>query len=360
MRAEGEKNREKGFDFSASIAVVVLNWNGWKDTIECLTSLLMSSYKRFSVVLVENGSEDDSLERLMEWSEGRIGVVVGPYGKEEVKVRVEFINSHKMHGGFSSDRIILIRNSRNLGYAGGCNVGIRYALSNDFDYIMLLNNDTTVESDCLKRLSDFLNNNTEYHVATPMICYYDRPDRIWNCGGRLTMRGSKRYYFSDKRCSEVRQNNFKKITFITGCGLFARSKIFKEYGLLSERFFFGEEDYEFSLRMKKNRIGMAAVMGSKIFHKVAATMDNLFVGNRLAHAYIALLNRYIDMKTYYPRWYFRIWRVLSFIYIIPMFMIKYKANMDECLLLCRNLLKESKRLDYVKRDEVLRAIELFK
>ncbi|MBL7074160.1 glycosyltransferase family 2 protein [candidate division KSB1 bacterium] len=356
---------EKVSDF----AVIILNWNGWKDTLECLNSLTESTYQNFQIIVVDNGSTDNSLDIIRSWARGEMPVAVGPFdssSKIQERNLVEYdqsdiddihYSSNLIHNSGKED-VVLIKNSSNLGFAGGNNVGIRYALKCNFDKVLLLNNDTTVDPECLRTLVEFLNHNKVYGVITPKIKYYYHPNLIWNCGGKLTIFGSRKYYYLNKK-DDKRGGGNKEITFITGCALMARASIFQQYGLLSELFFLGEEDYDFSLRMKKNGVRMAAVLSAKVYHKVGASRVLIFEQDVLAKAFVHHLNRFIHLKDYYPRAYWKIWRLASLVYILPMLKKRYNVSFAKLLRYTRLLLENSNSLVSVDKDVFINAKELF-
>ncbi len=137
---------------SPRVVISILNWNGWGDTIKCLESVRRLDYANYVTVLVDNGSTNDSTEKLREYLAAQRGYV-------------EYTTEAALQGGSpgqetalealsSKDRIILIRNRDNLGFAGGNNVAIQYGLRRPqaADFVFLLNNDATVDKDCLDHL----------------------------------------------------------------------------------------------------------------------------------------------------------------------------------------------------------------
>ncbi len=132
-------------DMQTNVAVIVINWNGWRDTVECLESLDSLEYRNFSVVLVDNGSSDGSAEKLLEWATARYGA--------EGRVADKKWQARDTGGKllFETAQFTLIATSENLGFSGGSNIAIEYALSraNAPDYVFFLNNDAVPEPDCL-------------------------------------------------------------------------------------------------------------------------------------------------------------------------------------------------------------------
>ena len=116
--------------YNPKISIVILNWNGFADTIDCLISLSKCTYSNFDVILIDNNSNDESVSIIKKWL-----------------TETRFQN------------LIFIENEENYGFAKGNNIGIDIALKNNSDFILLLNNDTVVESDFLIELLNFYNQN---------------------------------------------------------------------------------------------------------------------------------------------------------------------------------------------------------
>lgn len=268
------------------IYVIILNWNGYRDTIDCFESLKNSDFKNFKVVIVDNYSSDES-----------------------VKIIEEYINSSELNFHF-------IKNKENFGFSIGCNIGIEYALSNDdCEYIWLLNNDTIIEKNTMRQLVSFLQENKTFEIITPQINYFDNKSLIWNCGGKISKLGFRKYNFPVQNEKLVPHKKFLNVTFLTNCASFFRKEFFSNGYRLDERFFFGEEDFSLSLYALRKRIKMACILNTKIYHKVSSTMkkqsktdDNKF--------FIYYMNRLINMKSFYNnKLLFYFYKNLYFIYI---------------------------------------------
>ncbi len=350
------------------LGIIILNWNGWKDTCECLASLLTSTFQDFQVILIENGSTDDSVEKITSWARGEMSISVGPLEQKPSPSAITFQtcsleeieNSSARFDADNPFKMLMIRSPENLGFARGCNVGLRYALQSGFEYVCLLNNDTTVEPDALACLYDFMERQSKVDVITPIIYYYHRPDTVWNFGGRLTFTGRRRYFLGNRKMVNRHIEPVRNVTFLTGCALFARSRVFGTYGLLSESFFFGEEDYEFSLRMKENRVHMAALSCARVYHKVNASNDRTDPSGRLSHAFVGYLNRFIDRKKHSRRWAWQMWRFLCLAYILPLVAVRHGLSFRRLYRFGRNLWAYSSDLDGVSQQDYFHIKELFR
>jgi len=138
------------------VAISILNWNGWRDTLECLKSARQLQSPNYLIVVVDNGSWDDSTERIKAWARENLGPghVLGEYTGATALHGGEGQTEQALEQVSSPARLVLIRNEENLGFTGGHNVAIQYALRRPqpADYVLLLNNDATIQEDCLGHL----------------------------------------------------------------------------------------------------------------------------------------------------------------------------------------------------------------
>jgi GT2 family glycosyltransferase len=220
------------------VGIFVLNWNGLADTRECLQSLFRLSGVPPRIYVVDNGSTDGSVRRLQE----------------------EF-----------ADRIMLIANPRNLLYAGGNNVGILRALSDGCTHLLLLNNDTTVDTatlDALMRASG----EHEDAILCPKIYYADRPDELWYAGGTLSLRRARVAHRGIRQKDRGQFDRLEETDWATGCALFAPRRVFETVGLLDESFKLYCEDLDYCLRARAAGFRILYVPEAKVWHKVSASL----------------------------------------------------------------------------------------
>lgn len=184
------------------ISVIILNWNGCQDTLECLASLRRVDYPNFTTVVVDNGSTDGSLDSITR----------------------EFPD------------VVLLPTGTNLGYAGGNNAGIRWALDQGTDYILLLNNDTVVAADLLWTFRLAVAQVPPGSVLGAKIYFYDQPDTLWFAGGRWDPNYSQFEHIGYGLKDSCPSTAFVEVDYITGCALFTAATTFRTVGLLDERF----------------------------------------------------------------------------------------------------------------------------
>ncbi|GAB4337689.1 MAG: glycosyltransferase family 2 protein [Calditrichia bacterium] len=300
------------------ISIVVLNWNGHEDTIECLESVLKSDYQNFNVILIDNNSEKESVAAIKQWLEKgsskidtKFPELVLPPVKKPVKYKNISLNSgsdselialNSTKNDLIRNELIFITLQENIGFAKGSNLGFKFAhLLYNSDYVMALNNDTVIERDAIGKLIQFMEKNKDAIAATPAIYNYYEPEEIDNLGGFFTWTGRRDYI------KEKRKDSIIPITFATGCALIIRlMKDNPEYTYFSEKFFFGEEDYEFCYRMTKAGWKLYCLSTSKVYHKINVSADKLF-HSKVDKIFIYFLNRLINMKDFYPVFYWWIW-----------------------------------------------------
>ena len=141
---------------SPLVAISILNWNGWEDTLECLESVRRLDYPNYLVVVVDNGSTNGSADKIRAWAEANLGPghVLADYTSETALAGGDPETEQALDRASSSARLVLVRNDENLGFTGGHNVAFHYALRapRPADYVFLLNNDASVDANCVTRL----------------------------------------------------------------------------------------------------------------------------------------------------------------------------------------------------------------
>ncbi len=335
-----------------SVYILILTWNNAIDTIECIDSVFKNNYSNYRIVLINNGSTDNSIEQINEWLKNH-NKKSFYYSREIAELGGESDIEKKINHLSSSDKIIIINNNENFGFAAGNNVGIKYAIKSKANYVCLLNNDTTVNKDFLQKIVYFLENNKYYSAATGQIKYYDNHSKIWNCGGKLVWYGGRKYYYTPTK--KQTQRGYIDISFVTGCLLVLKTDVFKEIGILSEKYFFGEEDFDFALRMKDNNKKMVCVVNSVIFHKVGRSINTVSTTNK-GRIFIYYLNRYIDLKQYWSKAVWNIWRFTYLLYIFPLLKIKAKFSISDLIIFAHNLINYSNKLNSVDKLFFRKAI----
>jgi GT2 family glycosyltransferase len=224
---------------SPLIWIVVLNWNGLSDTLACLESLQDVRYKPCRVVVVDNGSTDGSVDALR---------------TAQSRLKFEIIEA-----------------GRNFGYAGGNNLGIRYALDHEADFVFILNNDTTVDTMVLDELVKAAEEHPETGCFGPWVFYMHDPRRLWWAGAAWSTRALAFTCPGRGRLADDVSPERARADAIVGAALFFRASVPREIGLLDERFFLCNEEYDWCCRARRAGFQCLTVPTAHVWHKVSAS-----------------------------------------------------------------------------------------
>ncbi|MCK4966733.1 glycosyltransferase family 2 protein [bacterium] len=263
------------------VYIILLNWNGYDLTRECISSLFKISYTNYKIIVVDNCSEDDSYSKL----------------KSE----------------FDGD-VVFIANESNLGFTGGNNVGITRAIENNADYVLLLNNDTVVDELFLDELINKAVSDDKIGILGPKIYYYAEPENIWFSGGRFNkLKGGM-----SVDGMGVRDNGqFDKVAdvdYITGCALLVKKEVLEKVGLLDKDYFIYAEEVDFCFRAKRNGYRVVYIPSSKVWHKVAQSFKGNFTPFYL---YFQSKNRLLLIKKNFSKLYLIYCFIVHILFYIP-------------------------------------------
>jgi GT2 family glycosyltransferase len=277
--AEGGRAPESLQQWPA-VAIIVLNWNGWRETIRCLASVRRITYPDYQVIVVDNGSTDDSVQRIQEWAAGGIddgyGTVQGrssnsmlqvTYSEREARLGGLPRGEQALEQAAPARRLVVILNEANLGFAAGNNVGIRYALARRFPFVNLLNSDVVVESGYLTSLVGSLSPASQWSVVGPKILYTTRKDMIWYAGGRVQLWRARGRHVGFRERDGRHWRGIRETEYVPGCCLLAKSQVFAFVGLLDEDFFFGAEDIDLALRARRLGFRFAVNLDARVYHE---------------------------------------------------------------------------------------------
>ncbi len=270
-------------------SIVILNWNGWKDTIECLESVFRSEYPDYRVIVCDNASDDGSLEFIKAWAEGRLDAlpsIDGPLRHLSVPPvpkpihYAEYGRAQAIRGEDHEEknaRLILIQNGANMGFGAGNNAGILFTLAREgFDYIWILNNDTRVDPKALDHLIETAERKTNAGAVGSVIYYMNNPEKVqvWG-GGRVNLWCGTSHHHTLPAVEA-------KLHYINGASLLLRRKALEEIGLLDESFFMYWEETDLCFRLRKSGWKLAVAAASKVWHKESASLGRQ---NPLLYAY---------------------------------------------------------------------------
>lgn len=294
------------------VYIVIVNYNNWPDTIECLKSIFNNLYRDYQAIVVDNGSTDDSAEKIAIWAKANIPCVL--YTKEDIERNAnsdkdEKIESKNETDGFIAGKypLILIRANDNLGFGAGNNLGMKYALSkDDFDYIWLLNNDAVCDKNALvvfvEKAREYAKDNRKVGIIGSKVLFYDRPGIIQTIGYRHNRISAKVDIiggFSQDKGQFDRDDI--KMDYVYGASMFVTRDFVKDIGLMSEEYFLYYEELDWCTRARQKGWDVGFCYKSKIFHK-----QGVSTGNRAIINQKNLRNKYYFYKNllkFYKKFY---------------------------------------------------------
>ena len=262
------------------VYVVLVNWNGWRDTVECLESLLRSDYANYRVVVCDNGSGDGSLEKIKAWADGELlpetgagelaGLTAPPIVKP-LRYR-ECSRLEAEQGGEGGDLpLTLVRIGENLGFAGGNNVGIRCALSrDDCSLVWLLNNDTLVTRQALAALVRRMAEKPDAGICGSKLLYYGEPGLVQGLGGASYNKwlGTNRHlgYLEPRDLPHSQEEVEAGMDYVIGASMLVSRSFLLEVGPMCEEYFLYFEELDWIYRARQ-RFALAYAAESVVYHK---------------------------------------------------------------------------------------------
>jgi GT2 family glycosyltransferase len=267
------------------ISLIVLTWNNYQDTRECLESLKEITYSNCKIIVADNGSTDKSGERL----------------------KKEF------------PQYTFIRNGSNLGFAEGNNVGIRYGLKHGADYVLLLNNDTIVDPGFLEPLVGIAEADDQIGVVGPMNYFYDAPKVIQSIGAGINLWKGSHSIIGIREVDKGQYNQPMEVDYVSGAALLVKRQMMEDIGLLDPDYFLYNEEVDWCYRAAEVGYKIVAVPMSKIWHKISSSSGGT---NSPLSTYYLTRNRILFMRKH------------ARIYHWPTFLLFFAMDILKGLLSC--------------------------
>ncbi|EDM23176.1 glycosyl transferase, family 2 [Caminibacter mediatlanticus TB-2] len=294
FRIKGEK-----YFMNKKVYIIILNYNGWQDTIECLESVLKSDYNNYQIVVVDNYSPNNSMDYLKKWAKGELCLWLPdsnpvkrlsfPLEKKPLEY-VFYTKEEALKGGIKEKEekyknpLIFIQAGENRGFAAGNNIGIKYALvKDDFEYIWLLNNDTVIKKDTLSKLINYADIN-HIGICGSVLKYYDNPNEIQAYGGKIN-----RFFGTTSHNKNI--NELKKgLDYIVGASFMINKKVINKIGLMDENYFLYMEETDYCFNAKNNGFKLGVAIDSIVYHKEGASTGSTYKYNDNKSEFVDLLS----------------------------------------------------------------------
>jgi len=271
------------------VYIIILNFNGLEDTQACLESLKTVDYDNYKIIIVDNNSGVEEVEKL------------------EKSV---------------SENIQLIKSDTNTGFAGGNNIGIKKAIEQKAEYILLLNNDTVVDKDFINELVDPFKD-TKVAITTSKIFYQDRKEIIWYAGANFNKFSGESIHLGEGQVDSEEFSETKEVERASGCSMMVKREVFEEIGLLDDKYFLLFEESEFCWRARAK--GYITIFCSKsiIWHKVSSTTKS----NSPRYIYYYKRNQLYFTKKYFSPTHW--WVMFFYLVFESLIFITYWILMSE-------------------------------
>lgn len=240
----------------AKVVIIIVNWNGKADTLACIHSLHTDRHQLKHIIVVDNGSTDGSIAAI----------------------------------AAEAPDVTIIDAGRNLGFTGGNNIGVRRAAEEGADFVLLLNNDTTVEPDAISSLVEAAQRSPNAGILTPVIHYFDRMEDLWFAGSRIDLARAEAVH--DNSRPPARTAPVRLVPWASGCAMMIPAQLFRQIKGFDDRFFLNWEDVDISLRIRSAGKDILLVPAARIYHKVGRS----FATARGAGTYYYARNRLLLLR----------------------------------------------------------------
>ena len=271
----------------ARVCIILLNYNGKEDTIECLQSIKKLSYNNFQTIIVDNSDGYSDFNSIKDYLKGNFkgnfkssfpNLVSVDFSETNFSSLTENSILDKSNELLESD-FVLIKANENKGFAAGNNIGIKYALKLGFDYVWLLNNDTVIDNKALTELVEFASIDIRYGIVGSKLVYYDNPDTIQALGGSLNkFFGYTNHIKEGAKVSE--KFNDIEIDYVVGASMLISNGFINDIGLLDEDFFLYYEELDLAIRGKHKNYKFNTCINSVVYHKEGSSIGSSYDANQ--------------------------------------------------------------------------------
>ncbi|MDP4145743.1 MAG: glycosyltransferase [Bacillota bacterium] len=318
------------FNVFPKVYIILLNWNGWADTIECIESIYGNNYPNYQVVIVDNDSSDASLDKIKLWAESKnIPSIEYDYA--------EAINGGNIHKEIALNKssahdteipLVMIKSGRNLGFSDGNNIGIRYSIAKgDLEYLWILNNDTTINKDALLEMVKLAESDKRIGIVGSKLLRYYNPNIIQEIYGEINWKDNGKGIGLDENDKGQWDCNIEVSGRIMGASMLLKKELIDDIGLFDDKYFMEYEDADLCMRAKINGWKIFYCYKSKVFHKEGGTIagDNKLKRKVLWRTVsIDTLSRFVIMRyyglrnvIYFTKKFFKQKLLVFILFIIP-------------------------------------------
>lgn len=300
------------------VSVIVLNWNGWEDTVECLESLYRVDYPCFDVVVVDNASEDDSLSRIREYCRGDLGVESPffTYTSRNKPIEVLELTEEQVRSSIPEKEknvpdpsnstpevrkeLVLIKNHKNHGFADGNNIGMIFVMENfNPQYILLLNNDTVVDENFMAEMVSLAEEEKEIgFVGSKTFFYHDKNVLQAAGGGYIDLMRGESHELGFGEFDTGQYDKIYELDYVGGSCLLVTRTVIKDIGLLDSRLFMYWEDVDWCFTGREHGYTSVYAFKSRIWHKYGTSSENYLKTYYHNRNRLYFIRKHADKKVY--------------------------------------------------------------
>lgn len=245
--------------------IILVNWNGKTVTLDCLASLANVTYSPFKTLVVDNASTDGSVDGI--------------------------------RSAFPETEVLCLAENRR--FAGGNNAGIRHALAHGAEFIVLLNNDTTVDAGFLDRMTETFRLNKDAGLVAPKIYYQDQPDVLWYAGGDISFWTGTMRHVGIREHDRGQYDAPRETGYATGCCMLTNRGVIGRIGLLDESYFMYSEDADWSLRARREGYRVLYEPRAKVWHKISVSAGGHLSRFKLTHKFLSSFRFFARYASWY-------------------------------------------------------------
>jgi len=296
------------------IFIVLVNYKGWSDTIESLESILKLKNDNFQIIIVDNNSQDESIERIKSWALGNLNLrleqVAESFKKyifpEELKpVALKYIHQNNIDSlaTFPTEKIILIEAQKNKGFAAGNNIAIDFISTQDYGYVWFLNNDTVVTPTSLINLVEANRKEKNQGITGSVLLFYHNPKIIQAVGGKLNLFfGTGSHILENSAHAHLSEKEKIQIDYPVGASMLVKEEFIRKIGGMNESYFLYYEEIDWVIRGKREGFSISYASNSIVYHKEGASIgiDHKKKSKSSTAEKYSLRNRIKFTKLYYP------------------------------------------------------------
>jgi GT2 family glycosyltransferase len=272
-------------------AVIILNWNGWEDTIELMESLQQATYEPLFVIVIDNASTNNSVAHIEQWLLAN-----------SVSYSIEHADDIKPCLVNDKQHFLFVKSAVNLGFCAGNNLGMEWAVQSGAEYLLVLNNDTLVSPDFLQPMVSVAEQDPDVGLVGGVITRCDQPDTIWWAGGSFNKVLTATRLLDKQPLTALTAEHPLATEWISGCMMLIPARIYKQFGGYFEDYFIWSEEWDYSLTVSGAGYKLMVAPQARICHKVGHSLGvmkplNYYYGTRNG---LMFKRKFLSSAIWYP------------------------------------------------------------